>query len=325
MWWIAAALLLTLVIGAWYVTAMPGRSHRGSLPTLGPDAALIRDRLAGHVRVLAGEIGERNIWHLSRLAMAGRHIHETMKGMGLTPTRQRFEAMGVPVENLEAELGGNARADEIIVVGAHYDSVQGCPGANDNGSGVAALLELARLLGEDTLARTVRFVAFVNEEPPFSFTEEMGSVRYAKRCQARAENVVAMLSLETMGYYSSEKNSQRYPFPFSFFYPSTGDFLAVVGNMRSRRLVRRVVGAFRQHAAFPCEGTAAPGYLPGIFWSDQWAFWRRGYPAVMITDTAPFRYPHYHTPEDSKEKVDYERLARVVQGLSRVVRDLASG
>jgi Zn-dependent M28 family amino/carboxypeptidase len=289
------------------------------------ETRMLSAALAGHVRVLAEDIGDRNVWRLSRLALAARYIREWLSSLGYTPSRQRYEAMGIPVENLEVELPGTSKSKEIVIVGAHYDSVRGCPGANDNASGVAALLELARALQAHSLSRTVRFVAFVNEEPPFCFTSEMGSDRYAERCRARGEKIVAMLSLETIGYYSAAKGSQRYPMPFDLFYPSTGHFIAFVGNLRSRALVRRSVGTFRRETHFPCEGVAAPGFLPGIFWSDQWSFWHRGYRAVMVTDTAPFRYPSYHTEEDTPEKIDYDRLARVVGGLEHVVQDLANG
>ena len=326
MWGIlAVALLVILALAVWYMIAMPGRSHRGALPPLSDKERMLSEALARHVGVLAEEIGERNVWRLSRLALAARYIRETLTSLGYTPSRQRYEAMGIPVENLEAELLGTSKPEEIIIVGAHYDSVRGCPGANDNASGVAALLELASTLQSHSLSRTVRLVAFVNEEPPFCFTSEMGSDRYAARSQARGEKIVAMLSLETIGYYSAAKRSQRYPMPFDLLYPSTGNFIAFVGNLRSRGMVRSSIGAFRCAARFPSEGVAAPGFLPGIFWSDQWSFWRRGYRAAMVTDTAPFRYPSYHTEEDTPEKVDYDRLARVVGGLEHVVEHLANG
>jgi hypothetical protein len=150
----------------------------------------------------------------------------------------------------------------------------------------------------------------------------MGSLRYARRARERGEPVVAMLSLETIGYFSDEEGSQRYPFPFSLFYPSRGNFLAFVGNLASRDLVQRVVGSFRLHSPLPSEALAAPGWIAGIGWSDHWSFWRLGYPAVMITDTALFRYRHYHKPTDTPDKVDYEKLARITLGLEQTIRDL---
>ncbi len=211
-----------------------------------------------------------------------------------------------------------------MVVGAHYDSVAGTRGANDNASGTAAVLEVARLLAGRDLARTVRFVAFVNEEPPYFKTEQMGSRVYARRSRERGERIVAMLSIETIGYYRDEPGTQKYPFPFSLFYPAEGNFIGFVGNLGSRSLVRRCVGSFRSHAAFPSEGAALPGWITGVDWSDHWSFWKEGYAAVMVTDTAPFRYPWYHDSADTADRLDYERTARVVAGIARVVADLAS-
>ncbi len=209
------------------------------------------------------------------------------------------------------------------MIGAHYDSVAGAVGANDNGSGVAATLELARLMKDAKPSRTVRFVAFVNEEPPFYRSDQMGSGVYARRSRERKDNIVAMLSLETIGYYSDEPGSQRYPFPLNFFYPSTGNFIAFVSNLGSRPLLHASIAAFRRHAGFPSDGVAAPAFIPGIDWSDHRSFWQEGYPALMVTDTAPYRYPHYHTPQDTPDKVDYERLARVITGLHGMLRELA--
>ena len=227
------------------------------------------------------------------------------------------------MRNIEVEIKGATRAQEIIVVGAHYDSVMGAPGANDNGSGVAAVLELARLWRNAQPARTLRFVLFVNEEPPFFKSDEMGSRHYARRAKVRGENIVAMFSLETIGHYSDESGSQRYPFPLGPFYPSTANFIAFVSNFASRPLLHEAIASFRRHAEFPSEGVAAPALIPGVDWSDHWSFWREGYPALMVTDTAPYRYPHYHAETDTPDKVDYERLARVVAGLHRMLRELA--
>ena len=221
------------------------------------------------------------------------------------------------------EISGTASPGDIVIIGAHYDTVPGCAGANDNTTGVAAVLELARLLSTRITDRTVRLVAFVNEEPPFFRTDLMGSRVYARRCRERDDNVVAMLSLETIGFYADEPGSQKYPFPFSFFYPDTGNFVGFVGNLGSRSLTRRAIRAFRESTQLPSEGLAAPAWIPGIGWSDQWSFWQEGYPGVMITDTAPFRYPYYHTPQDTPDRIDYDRFARVVMGVSRVVEVLA--
>ena len=321
-----AALTLALILGgaAFYMTNMPNQSWSDELPPLTVEQAEIADRLRRHIQVLAADIGERNIWREDTLETAAEYIESALQAAGYAVSSQVFSAQDIGVRNLEAILDGHSPAEDIVVIGAHYDTVSGSPGANDNGSGVAALLEIARLLAGKPLARSVRFVAFVNEEAPFFYTREMGSYRYADRARERGEKISAMLSLETIGYYADARGSQRYPNPvYAWFYPDTANFIGFVGNLKSRRLVRRCLGSFRRHAAFPSEGVAAPGNMLGIHWSDHWSFWQAGFPALMVTDTALFRYPHYHAATDTPERIDYERLARVVSGLAAVTMDLA--
>jgi hypothetical protein len=323
-WAVVVFAVLGIAVLTRVAISMPGRSHRGPLPAQSPEAARVQDRLRRHVETLASEIGERHIWNPAGLAAAGEYVAASMRDAGLTVERQVFEARGASVANVIGVSDAAAASSDVLVIGAHYDSVIGTVGANDNASGVAALLELARALRSDAPATPIRFVAFVNEEPPFFLTAAMGSRQYAMRCRARGERVRAMLSLETLGCYSDRPFSQSYPIPLGFFYPRTGNFVAFVGNLRSRALVRRCVRTFRSSVAFPCEGAALPGYLPGIFWSDHWSFWREGYPAAMVTDTALFRYGYYHLKGDTPEKLDYGRLARVVLGLRTVVLELAA-
>jgi len=306
------------------MTGMPGSTWSGLLPPLTDKEQLIHDNLKRHVTALAGRIGERNVWHPEGLTAAAGYIRKTLEDTGYVVSVQSFPSRGLTVSNFEAVLPGHGAADEIIVVGAHYDSVADSPGADDNASGVAALLELARLLAGSTLPRTVCFVAFANEEAPFFYGDEMGSNLYAARAQAQGERIEAMLSLETLGYYTHEPGTQKYPFPFSYFYPNTGNFVGFVGNLSSRPLVRQAVGAYRASTAFPSEGVAAPSGIEGIHWSDHWSFWQAGYPAIMVTDTAPFRYPHYHDATDTPQQLDYTGLARVTGGLAEVVEVLAS-
>jgi len=239
-------------------------------------------------------------------------------------SEERFEVGGQPVVNLIVERRGSVRPGEIVVVGAHYDSAAGTPGANDNGTGVALLLEMARALKDAPLPRTIRYAAFVNEEPPYYFSENMGSRVHARGARSRGENIVGMISLETIGYYSAAPGTQRYPFPFGFFYPHTGDFLTVVGNLRSRGLVVDFMRHFMTATDFPVEGAATFEWIPGINWSDHWSFWTEGYPAVMLTDTAPFRYPHYHGAHDLPEQVVAPDFARASHGIIAAVRGLAS-
>ena len=324
--WILAIVLLVaptavLVTGC-MIANMPGKSFSGRLKPLRAEETELRDQLRRHVEMLADRIGQRNVFQPQALAAAADYIESSFADAGLTPMRQSYQVAGETCSNIEVELPGRERPDEIIVIGAHYDSVFNCPGANDNASGVAALLALARAFADDRGARTLRFVAFVNEEPPYFWTDEMGSVVYAQRCRENNDNIVAMLALETIGYYSDEKGSQHYPFPLSLFYPSTGNFIAFVGNRSSGKLVREVVGSFRRHTQFPSRGGVLPNAIREAGWSDQWSFWQVGYRGLMVTDTAPFRYEHYHRSSDTPDKLDYDRMARVTAGLKRVIREL---
>lgn len=283
------------------------------------------DNLKAHVEMLAGDIGERNVFRTNELGLAAAYIEHEWRKQGYEVTRQTYKAYDVECANLEVTRRGTDRTNEIVLIGAHYDSVAGSPGANDNGSGVASMLEISRVFARLDPARTVRFVAFVNEEPPFFETGQMGSVAYAKMARARGDDIRAMISLETMGYYSDEPGSQKYPPLFNFFYPNRGNFIAFVSNLKSRSLLHRSVGAFRAHSDFPIECVATFAAIQGIGWSDHASFWKQGYRAFMVTDTAPFRYPHYHSDEDTPDKVDYDKLARVTEGLCGVVMTLASG
>ena len=292
-------------------------------PERGAADWLRAQRLERTIRRLAEQIGERHAWKPHALHATARMIAESFAAAGLVVEKQWYRARGVEVANVEARLPGRAGGNEVVIVGAHYDSLPKSPGANDNGSGVASLLELARALAGKEHQHEVRFVAFVNEEPPFFQTPLMGSHVYASRCRERGEHITAMLALETMGYFSNEPGSQRYPFPYNLFYGNRGDFIGFVSNLRSVGVMRRCLRAFRRSSTLPAQGSPAPGWLPGVSWSDHWSFWRHRYPAVMVTDTALFRYPHYHTPEDTPDKVDFPSLARVVDGLVGVVGDLA--
>lgn len=323
--YLVGVLGLALVACYFVMVSMPGRSHIGPLPPATDSQRALAERLQSHVVRLAGQIGGRSTFQPQGMVDAAMYIMQEMERSGYAKPEESFVKRGARTPNLEYTLPGTNRRGEIVVVGAHYDSYQGTPGADDNASGVAGLIELARALAERPQARTVRFVFFVNEEPPAFWTEDMGSLVYARLCRARNDNIVAMLSLETIGYYTSKPGSQDYPRPLNWLYPDTGNFVAFVGNVQSRGLTRRTVRTFRDTTPFPSEGAALVSGLPGIGWSDHWAFWEVGYPAVMVTDTAPFRNPNYHDSTDTPETLDYDSLSRVVEGLERVVIDLASG
>ncbi len=317
------SLIMFLTLGCYFMSRMPGRSFQGPPLPLTATETLLKDRLQIHVETLAGKIGERNIWRYNNLQLAAEYIEGEFKQAGLQARSISYAVEGKQVSNIEVEIPGAGHPSEIIIVGAHYDSLINTSGANDNGTGVAALIELARFFSTGKPTRTLRFVAFVNEEPPFFKTDRMGSLVYVERALANQDKIVGMISLETIGYYSSEPLSQKFPLPLlRLFYPNRGDFLALVGNFRSSRILKRSVKAFRQHGAFPSEGIIAPDWLVGVDWSDHWSFWKTGHPAIMVTDTAIFRYPFYHDPDDTPDKVNYDAMVRVVTGLQAVIAEL---
>ncbi|HEX7190218.1 MAG TPA: M20/M25/M40 family metallo-hydrolase [Thermoanaerobaculia bacterium] len=279
-----------------------GRSWRGTPPPLTREQVATRDALRRTVESLARS--PRNVYERGSLERAANEIAAAVPNA----TIDRFG-------NVVCEIAGG---DEVIVIGAHYDSVDGSPGADDNASGVAALIELAHRMRRAKPKRTIRFVSFINEEPPHFTTEQMGSLQYAEA--HRGEPIEAMLSLEMLGYYGAER---YYPPLLSAIYPKRGDFIAFVGNLASAALVRRCVRAFRRHATVPSQAGVLPELIPQVGWSDQWSFWRIGVPALMVTDTALFRNPHYHGATDLPETLDYDAMVRVVDGLEAVVRDLA--
>lgn len=329
-------MLLVLVLGAiigvaWWVMIKdpgdPGGPRAEDAAGVPVRLGELEAQLRAHIQMLAGTIGARDhVMFPKQLVRAEAYVTSQLESMGY-----RVRKVGYPIRertwnNVEATQLGNELPDEILVVGAHYDSVAESPGANDNASGVAAMLELARAWAGRTSRRTVRFVGFVNEEPPHHMKPTWGAWVYAKRCRAAGDQIVGMISLETLGYYLDSEGSQKYPPGLAAFYPSKGDFVAIVGNIDSRAFVHRVTRAFRKATAqLPCEAIASIEGIRGISWSDHAAFWNEGYPAVMLSDTAPFRYPSYHTPGDTPDKIDHARLARATFAAERVLVELADG
>ncbi|MCG6939090.1 MAG: M28 family peptidase [Gammaproteobacteria bacterium] len=284
----------------------------------------IEQQLHKHVYYLADEIGERNVLHPEALQAAEDYISQNWLKQGYTVEKQQYQEEGVGCANIEVNHQGSSQPEQIILIGAHYDSVTGSPGANDNGSGVAALLELSRLLRSSATQMSIRFVAFTNEEPPFFFRDRQGSRIYATNARQRGDNIRLMIALETMGYYSNEPNSQSYPPLFRFFYPNRANFISMVSNFGSRKLMHKMARAFRRSTEFPLEHVATFSFIPGVAWSDHLSFWVNRYKAMMITDTAFYRYPWYHTAKDTAEKLDYARLAQVCDGLYKAVVMLAN-
>jgi hypothetical protein len=317
---ITIAIVAVFALLWWFGVRMPGKNISSAAP-LSPEEIDLRAELKSDVQTLAGEIGERNMTRYTQLNAAADFIEDSFSRAGLRPRRDSYEVRGQACHNIEAEIPGTR--PNVVLIGAHYDSVFGSPGANDNGSGVAALLALARRFAGKPAQQTLRFIAFVNEEPPYFLTEQMGSFVYAGRCKARGDRISAMISLETIGYFSDAPHSQTYPaLGLGVFYPTVGNFIGFVSNVHSRALLRRSIALFRKHAKIPSEGAALPSFVPGVSWSDQWAFWQHGFPGIMITDTAPFRYPHYHSATDTPDKLDYDRFALVVSGMQKVIQEL---
>lgn len=317
-----AAIILSAGIAVYFIIVMPGNSMEGELPPLDDGLGSLRQRLKEHVWVLAEDIGERHDMELENLNRAADYIHAQFQSYGYVPLEERFGNRGY--RNITVNLYGREQRDEIIVIGAHYDTVWLTPGADDNASGVAGLLEIARALSGQRFARTIRFIAFTNEEEPFYGTDNMGSGVSARHSYESGENIIGMFSLEMIGYYSSAPDSQFYPGVVRHFYPKQGNFIAFVSNFLSRSFLHRSILHFRNQAAFPSEGLAVPERLvPDIRRSDNASYWYNGFPAVMITDTSNYRNRNYHSTGDVARTLDYDSMARVVSGLAGMLKDLA--
>jgi Zn-dependent M28 family amino/carboxypeptidase len=300
----------------------PNRARGASGSAMEREARLERDVVA-----LAETLGERNLRDAKRrgaLIDAREHIVSALGSAGHTVRRQPYFASGEAVQNVEVECRGSDLAQEIVVFGAHYDTAAKTPGANDNASGVATLLEIARNVGALRLRRTVRLVAFCTEEPPFTRTKEMGSLVHAQAARQRGDHIVGMLSLEMLGCFARDGRARHAPFPLNWVSPWRPDFVAVIGNLRSHALVADVARELHDPEHMRSKSLALPGLLPGVRSSDQWSYWKVGYPAAMITDTAWLRYRHYHRVTDTPEKLDYARMGHVTAGILRALDRLAA-
>lgn len=315
--------LCSPLILLYFCTNMPDETLASDLLQLTQSQKESSRRLEQIVTQLAGEIGERNHGAAKAYNKAADLIVESFQESGFVPYEEEFGDK-LQFRNIIAEHYGTSLPEEVIIVGAHYDTVWLSPGADDNASGVAVMIELARQLKTKELARTIRFVAFANEEYPHFLTDNMGSLFHAKRSYERGDKITAMLSLEMLGYYSDAENSQSYPSPLSWFYPDKANFIAFVSDFSSRKLMKKSISIFRHAMVFPSEGLTAPVILiPDVRRSDQAAFWRYNYPAFMVTDTAAYRYDGYHNARDVPDRLDYESMARVTTGLLAMLEGLA--
>ena len=278
-------------------------------------------RLETHVRMLAETLVPRDSNHPETLERVAAYVEARFRETGAKVTTQPFTVEGRSYRNVIAHFG--PEDGSLIVVGAHYDTCGERPGADDNGSGIAGLIELAGLLGKKSQGRSIDLVAYTLEEPPFFRTEHMGSAHHARSLKDAGRTVKAMIALEMIGYFSDTPHSQDYPLGLlKLFYPSQGDFIAVVGNLGSFGLTRMVKGAMRSATPLPVRSINAPRASPGLDFSDHLNYWKEGFPAVMVTDTAFYRNLAYHEAGDTPERLDYHRMAMVVKGVREVVAAL---
>ncbi|MCG6535985.1 MAG: M28 family peptidase [Syntrophales bacterium LBB04] len=289
------------------------------------DTTLIGDtrKLHRHVKQLTVYIGSRSVHEYEKIEATKEYIVTCLKSFGYAPSLQTYTYSGKKYSNVIASRKGAKLPDESVIVGAHYDTVYGTPGADDNASAVATLLEIAQALKDFSPDRTLKLIFFVIEEPPVFRSEHMASYVYAKEAKARNENIKSMISLEMLGYYTNEKDGQTFPFPMmSLIYPSTPNFIAVVGNLSSRNLVRKVENSLRASSRIPVETLSAFSFVPGVDFSDHRSFWEMGYPAIMITDTAFYRNPNYHTETDTIDTLDFDNMSDLLRGLIQAAKDL---
>lgn len=283
----------------------------------------VEDLLRTHVETLAGEIGSRGLRRGAALRRTLDYLDTTLTAMGYTVERETYAVGEQEATNLYVDLTGTQRPGDIVVIGAHYDSVPSTPGADDNASGVAATLELARAFAGRPQPQTVRFVFFGNEEPPYFQTDAMGSLVHARGMAAANLQVTAMASLEMLGFFSDEPGSQEVPLGLAGLFPDTGNFVAFISDIPSSSLLDEAHAAFMGSSGFPAEKLAAPGNLPEAGFSDHWSFWQADFRAIMITDTAFFRNPHYHEPTDTVDTLDYARFGQLFPGLVGMIEALA--
>lgn len=287
-----------------------------------PNLNIISSRLKDYVYAFSHKIGNRDaLGDYKNLLGAGDYITDEFKKYGYEVSFQEYKVWDRKVKNIIAVKKGSAYPEEVVVIGAHYDSC-GNPGADDNASGIAGLLELARMCSKVKLKRTIEFIAFVNEEPPFFQTKDMGSLVFARQAKTENKDIKAALVLESIGFYSDKIFSQRYPPLIGLFYPNKGNYIAVIGNLKSTRLTKNVEKGFKRKTSFPIRSLTLD-FFPAASFSDHWSFWQTGYPAVMITDTAFLRNHNYHQASDTFETLNYERMADVLYGVENVIYELA--
>ncbi len=287
------------------------------------DRLQTKQRLREHLQALTVTIGERSVSRPENLKKTAAYISSFYRDIGLTVDTQAYSYGQLQVDNVIAEISFGEDPQQRFLLGAHYDSVSGTVGADDNASAIAVQLEVARMLAQqpdkNTLDLAIKFVSFALEEPPVYGTRHMGSRVYARTARAQKEKIDGMICLEMVGYACREPGCQSYPFPLMFMdYPKTGNFIGIVGNFKSRGFTKNLVAQFQKNEDLPVVKLTVPfnGYImPAVRLSDHASFWDKGYKAVMVTDSAFFRNPYYHTAADTMDKLDLDFMTEVVESL----------
>lgn len=314
---IASFIALPMLLGGCLASCV---TQPGVRAIASPDAAIDPAALERHVRMLSSTLHPRSFDNPEKLDAAAEYIRSEFAAMGVSAEAQVYEVEGKPVRNLVARFG--PASGPLMVIGAHYDSCGDTPGADDNASGVAGLLELARALAARPPVHAVELVAYTLEEPPFFRTEHMGSHQHASALARQGRDVRLMLSLEMIGYFRDTPGSQQYPLaPLKLLYPDEGNFIALVGAYRDFGVMRRVKGLFKGASDLPATSISAPALVQGVDFSDHRSYWRFGMPALMVTDTAFLRNPNYHGAGDTADTLDYTRMAKVVRGVYAVAME----
>lgn len=308
---LGVALTLLALLGA---TLQPWvRSLPVSVPTVSPE------RLETHVRMLSETLHPRSVEELTNLEAAADYVHAAFAAEGAAVTDQWFQDRGERYRNVLARFG--PPEGPLLVIGAHYDSFETTPGADDNASGVAGLIELAHLLKSHPPRQPVELVAYALEEPPHFRQPSMGSAHHAATLRAAGQSVSLMLSLEMIGWFSDAAGSQTYPLPgMNLLYPDQANFIAIIGRFTDWAETRQVKAAMTGAGDLPVHSINTVPAIPGVDFSDHLNYWAEGYPALMITDTSFYRNPNYHEAGDTYDTLDYARMAQVVQGVFAVVQ-----
>jgi Zn-dependent M28 family amino/carboxypeptidase len=314
---IILVLLILPIFSTWILVAQPTIT-KNSPSNLSLDSS----RLKAHVLKLSNDYFPRSYSNTKNLDRCAEYILGHFQKAGAETSIQKFTVRGKEYQNVIGRFGGET--DERIVIGAHYDTYINTPGADDNASGVAGLIELAYLTGKEKVKPGIEFVAYASEEPPFFGTENMGSAHHARLLHDRKVKVKCMIALEMIGYFSSEPGSQSYPIPvLKVFYPTKGNFIVIVGRFDQRKIVRKIKGLMKGATDMPVYSINAPLIVPGIDFSDHRNYWKYGYNAVMLTDTAFYRNLEYHEPGDTADRLNYELMGKVVIQVFEAIKGLA--